>query len=132
MKSKGGDSMSATIRCGTKENSCGFAKYYCRHSYWYYNCCVFSSDSSNFNIKRKFDVDTNKLAAIVEENISDEQMAQLNLCNDTMEKIENELDDKKLPKYKTQAEIIYAFYLSDKSETKDFVKSFTSCFEKNM
>lgn len=76
------------------------------------------------------DVDTNKLAAIVEENISDEQMAQLNLYNDTMEKIENELDDKKLPEYKTQAEIIYAFYLSDKLETKDFVKSFTSCFEK--
>ena len=38
---------------------------------------------------------------------------------------------RKLSDCNTQAEVIYLFFLSDKSKDKDFVKNFVSCFKKN-
>ena len=48
-----------------------------------------------------------------------------------MTEVEKQLDKKKLSDYNTQAEVIYLFFLSDKSKDKDFVKNFVSCFKKN-
>lgn len=76
------------------------------------------------------DIDTDKLQSI-QENISAEQMENLQLINDTMTEVENQLKNKKLSDYNTQAEVIYLFSLSDKSEDENFVKNFVSCFKKN-
>ena len=77
------------------------------------------------------DIDTDKLSQSIQENISAEQMENLQLINDTMTEVENQLKNKKLSDYNTQAEVIYLFSLSDKSEDEDFVKNFVSCFKKN-
>lgn len=77
------------------------------------------------------DLDTDKLNQSIQENISAEQMKNLQLINDTMTEVENQLKSKKLSDCNTQAEVIYLFSLSDKSEDKDFVKNFVSCFKKN-
>ncbi|WP_295249633.1 MULTISPECIES: NlpC/P60 family protein [Ruminococcus] len=77
------------------------------------------------------DIDTDKLNQSIQENISAEQMENLQLINDTMTEVEKQLDKKELSDCNTQAEVIYLFSLSDKSEDKDFVKSFVSCFKKN-
>ncbi|MEE0008828.1 MAG: hypothetical protein U0J00_09455 [Ruminococcus bromii] len=77
------------------------------------------------------DIDTDKLYQSIQENISAEQMENLQLINDTMTEVEKQLDKKELSDCNTQAEVIYLFSLSDKSEDKDFVKSFVSCFKKN-
>ena len=77
------------------------------------------------------DIDTDKLNQSIQANISAEQMENLQLINDTMTEVENQLKNKKLSDYNTQAEVIYLFSLSDKSEDKDFVKNFVSCFKKN-
>lgn len=77
------------------------------------------------------DIDTDKLNRSIQENISAERMESLQLINDTMTEVENQLKSKKLSDYNTQAEVIYLFSLSDKSEDKDFVKNFVSCFKKN-
>lgn len=77
------------------------------------------------------EIDTAKLTQSIQENISAEQMENFKLINDTMTKVEKELDKKKLSDYNTQAEVIYLFSLSDKSKEKDFVKNFVSCFKKN-
>ena len=58
-------------------------------------------------------------------------MESLQLINDTMTEVENQLKGKKLSDCNTQAEVIYLFSLSDKSEDKDFVKNLVSCFKKN-
>lgn len=77
------------------------------------------------------DLDTDKLNQSIQENISAEQMENLQLINNTMTEVENQLKSKKLSDYNTQAEVIYLFSLSDKSKEKDFVKNFVSCFKKN-
>lgn len=77
------------------------------------------------------DIDTDKLNQSILENISAEQMENLQLINNTMTEVENQLKSKKLSDYNTQAEVIYLFSLSDKSKEKDFVKNFVSCFKKN-
>lgn len=77
------------------------------------------------------DIDTDKLNQSIQENISAEQMENLQLINDTMTEVENQLKNKKLSDYNTQAEVIYLFSLSDKAEDEDFVKNFVSCFKKN-
>ena len=77
------------------------------------------------------DIDTDKLYQSIQENISAEQMENLQLINDTMTEVENQLKSKKLSDYNAQAEVIYLFSLSDKSEDEDFVKNFVSCFKKN-
>ena len=77
------------------------------------------------------DIDTDKLNQSIQENISAEQMKNLKLINNTMTEVENQLKNKKLSDYNTQAEVIYLFSLSDKSEDEDFVKNFVSCFKKN-
>lgn len=77
------------------------------------------------------DIDTDKLNQSIQENISAEKMKNLQLINDTMTEVENQLKSKKLSDCNTQAEVIYLFSLSDKSEEKDFVKNFVSCFKKN-
>lgn len=61
------------------------------------------------------DIDTDKLNQSIQENISAEQMENLQLINDTMTEVENQLKNKKLSDYNTQAEVIYLFSLSDKS-----------------
>ena len=76
-------------------------------------------------------IDTDKLNQSIQANISAEQMENLQLINDTMTEVEKQLDKKELSACNTQAEVIYLFSLSDKSEDKDFVKSFVSCFKKN-
>ena len=76
-------------------------------------------------------IDTNALTQRIEENLSAEQMENLQLINDTMTEVEKQLDKKKLSSYKTHAEVIYLFSLSDKSENENFVKNFVSCFKKN-
>ena len=77
------------------------------------------------------DIDTDKLYQSIQENISAEQLENLQLINDTMTEVENQLKSKKLSDCNTQAEVIYLFSLSDKSEDKDFVKNFVSCLKKN-
>lgn len=77
------------------------------------------------------DIDTDKLGKSIQENISAEQMENLQLINDTMTEVEKQLDKKELSDCNTQAEVIYLFSLSDKSEDKDFVKNFVFCFKKN-
>lgn len=77
------------------------------------------------------DIDTDKLNQSIQENISAEQMENLQLINDTMTEVENQLKSKKLSDCNTQAEVIYLFSLSDKSKENDFVKNFVSCFKKN-
>ena len=62
------------------------------------------------------DIDTDKLNQSIQENISAEQMENLQLINDTMTEVENQLKNKKLSDYNTQAEVIYLFSLSDKSD----------------
>ena len=61
------------------------------------------------------DIDTNKLNQSIQENISAEQMENLQLINDTTTEVENQLKNKKLSDYNTQAEVMYLFCLSDKS-----------------
>lgn len=51
--------------------------------------------------------------------------------NKTMEKIEEELKDKKLSKYNKQAEVIYIFYFSDRHD-KDFIDKFVKYFKKDI
>ena len=53
------------------------------------------------------DIDTDKLKQSIQENISAEQMENLQLINDTMTEVENQLKNKKLSNYNTQAEVIY-------------------------
>ena len=77
------------------------------------------------------DIDTDKLYQSIQENISAEQMENLQLINDTMTEVEKQLDKKELSDCNTQAEVIYLFSLSDKSKENDFVKNFVSCFKKN-
>lgn len=76
-------------------------------------------------------IDTDKLNQAIQENISAEQMENLQLINNTMTEVENQLKSKKLSDYNMQAEVIYLFSLSDKSKENDFVKNFVSCFKKN-
>lgn len=76
------------------------------------------------------EIDHDRLNTIIQQNISDDQMQSLQKINDTMTEVEKQLDKKKLSDYKTQAEVIYLFALSDKSDEKDFVKNFVSCFKK--
>lgn len=68
-------------------------------------------------------IDTDKLNQSIQQNISDEQMEKFQLINDTMSEVETQLDKKKLSDCNTQAEVIYLFFLSDKSKDKDFVKT---------
>lgn len=51
------------------------------------------------------DIDTDKLNQSIQENISAEQMENLQLINDTMTEVENQLKNKKLSDYNTQAEV---------------------------
>lgn len=76
-------------------------------------------------------IDTDKLNQAIRENISAEQMENLQLINDTMTEVEKQLGKKKLSDYNTQAEVIYLFSLSNKSDENDFVKNFVSCFKNN-
>lgn len=75
------------------------------------------------------DIDTDKLNQSIQENISAEQMENLQLINDTMTEVENQLKNKKLSDYNIQAEVIYLFSLSDKSEDEDFVKKLCILFQ---
>ena len=52
-------------------------------------------------------IDTDKLNQSIQENISAEQMENLQLINNTMTEVENQLKNKKLSDYNTQAEVIY-------------------------
>ena len=73
---------------------------------------------------------TEKLNQIIEQRLEEEHGKDIVLYNDTMQKVESELKKKHLEKFNTLAEVIYLFYLSDKSQEKDFVKKYVSCFDK--
>lgn len=55
------------------------------------------------------DINTDKLSKSIQANISAEQMENLQLINDTMTEVENQMKNKKLSDYNTQAEVIYLF-----------------------
>ena len=74
--------------------------------------------------------DTEKLNQIIEQRLEEEHGKDIAVYNDTMQKVESELKKKNLEKFNTLAEVIYLFYLSDKSQEKDFVKKYVSCFDK--
>ena len=55
------------------------------------------------------DIDTDKLKQSIQANISAEKMKNLQLINDTMTEVENQLKNKKLSDYNTQAEVSICF-----------------------
>ncbi len=78
------------------------------------------------------DIDTQSLQTQIAQVAQQENNEKIKLINDTMTEVEEELKKKKLSSYNTQAEVIYIFALYDKSEEKDFVKDFVSCFKKDI
>ena len=69
------------------------------------------------------DIDTDKLNQSIQENISAEQMENLQLINDTMTEVENQMKNKKLSDYNTQAEVscLMVFWLVIRSTNYFFV-----------
>ena len=74
--------------------------------------------------------DTEKLNQIIEQRLEEEHGRDIILYNDTMQKVESALKKQHLEKFNTLAEVLYLFYLSEKSEEKNFVKDYVSCFDK--
>ena len=74
--------------------------------------------------------DTEKLNQIIEQRLEDKHGKDIVLYNDTMQKVESALKKQHLEKFNTLAEVLFLFYLSEKSEEKDFVKKYVSCFDK--
>ena len=84
---------------------------------------------SFFNDDIEFD--TVSLNQSIQTQLMAEHKEELENINKTMEKIEEELKDKKLSKYNKQAEVIYIFYFSDRYD-KDFIDKFVKCFKKDI
>ena len=76
----------------------------------------------------KFDME--KLNQIIEQRLEEQHGKDIVLYNDTMQKVESELKKKHIEKFNTLAEVLFFFYLSEKSKEKDFVKKYVSCFDK--
>ena len=78
------------------------------------------------------EIDKNRLAQIVQQNITAEQSSSLEMINTTMEKVEQELEKRNLLEYKTQAEVLYVFSLTEHSNDENFVRNFVKCFKKGI
>lgn len=78
------------------------------------------------------EIDQSRLAQIVQQNITAEQSANLEMINTTMEKVEQELEKRNLLEYKTQAEVLYVFSLTEYSNDENFVRNFVKCFKRNI
>ena len=78
------------------------------------------------------EIDQNRLAQIVQQNITAEQSSSLEMINTTMEKVEQELEKRNLLEYKTQAEVLYAFSLTEHSNDENFVRNFVKCFKRGI
>ena len=78
------------------------------------------------------EIDQNRLAQIIQQNITVEQSANLEIINTTMEKVEQELEKRNLLEYKTQAEVLYVFSLTEHSNDENFVRNFVKCFKRGI
>ena len=78
------------------------------------------------------EIDQNRLAQIVQQNITAEQSSSLEMINTTMEKVEQELEKRNLLEYKTQAEVLYVFSLTEHSNDENFVRNFVKCFKRGI
>ena len=61
------------------------------------------------------------LSKIIQQKMEEEHGRDIILYNDTMQKVESALKKPHLEKFNTLAEVLYLFYLSEKSEEKNFV-----------
>jgi len=78
------------------------------------------------------EIDQNRLTQIIQQNITAEQSSSLEMINTTMEKVEQELEKRNLLEYKTQAEVLYAFSLTEHSNDENFVRNFVKCFKRGI
>ena len=78
------------------------------------------------------EIDQSRLAQIIQQNITAEQSANLEMINTTMEKVEQELEKRNLLEYKTQAEVLYVFSLTEHSNDENFVRNFVKCFKRGI
>ena len=78
------------------------------------------------------EIDQNRLAQIVQQNITAEQSSSLEMISTTMEKVEQELEKRNLLEYKTQAEVLYVFSLTELSNDENFVRNFVKCFKRGI
>ena len=78
------------------------------------------------------EIDQNRLTQIIQQNITAEQSANLEMINTTMEKVEQELEKRNLLEYKTQAEVLYVFSLTEHSNDENFVRNFVKCFKRGI
>lgn len=78
------------------------------------------------------EIDQSRLAQIIQQNITAEQSANLEMINTTMEKVEQELEKRNLLEYKTQAEVLYVFSLMEHSNDENFVRNFVKCFKRGI
>ena len=78
------------------------------------------------------EIDQNRLTQIIQQNITAEQSTSLEMINTTMEKVEQELEKRNLLEYKTQAEVLYVFSLTEHSNDENFVRNFVKCFKRGI
>ena len=78
------------------------------------------------------EIDQSRLAQIIQQNITAEQSSSLEMINTTMEKVEQELEKRNLLEYKTQAEVLYVFSLTEHSNDENFVRNFVKCFKRGI
>ena len=78
------------------------------------------------------EIDQNRLTQIIQQNITAEQSSSLEMINTTMEKVEQELEKRNLTEYKTQAEVLYVFSLTEHSNDENFVRNFVKCFKRGI
>ena len=78
------------------------------------------------------EIDQSRLAQIIQQNITAEQSSSLEMINTTMEKVEQELEKRNLLEYKTQAEVLYLFSLTEHSNDENFVRNFVKCFKRGI
>ena len=78
------------------------------------------------------EIDQNRLTQIIQQNITAEQSSNLEMINTTMEKVEQELEKRNLLEYKTQAEVLYVFSLTEHSNDENFVRNFVKCFKRGI
>ena len=78
------------------------------------------------------EIDQNRLTEIIQQNITAEESSNLEMINTTMEKVEQELEKKDLLEYKTQAEVLYVFSLTEHSNDENFVRNFVKCFKRGI
>lgn len=74
-------------------------------------------------------VDTDRLLEIYEESINDELIEEFQKMNDTMEEIEDALDDADLKGNYREAQVLCALGLFEFSDESDFTSSLVYCFE---